>query len=386
MRKLLFLVGGVVLVESVFFSALAPLLPRYAHELHLSKLGAGILVGSYAAGSVFGTLPAGWIASRFGARVTALSGLALLSVLSSAFAFAHSIWWLDLTRAGQGVGASLAWTGSLAWLVNEAPRERRGELIGLALAGASGGALLGPAVGAIATIVGVRPTFVAISALGGVLAIWGAIVVPSPGRRERQLLRALFPALRRPGIRAGLWLLTLPSLLFGVLGVLGPLRLSHVGFAGSAIGAVFLLSAGLEAVVSVFGGRWADRMGHEVPLRASLVGSMVACAILPLGNNEWSLALLIVAAATASGAFFAPAMALLADQAERAGLEQTLGFTLLNAAWAPGNFIGSSGGGALAAATNNATPFLVVAVLCLLTLPILRRLLRLESLREPASA
>jgi hypothetical protein len=42
MRVLLFLVSAVLFFEAVFFSALAPLLPTYAHELGLSKLEAGV--------------------------------------------------------------------------------------------------------------------------------------------------------------------------------------------------------------------------------------------------------------------------------------------------------------------------------------------------------
>ena len=44
MRRLLILVCAVVLVETVFFSALAPLLPHYADSLTLSKSGATRLI------------------------------------------------------------------------------------------------------------------------------------------------------------------------------------------------------------------------------------------------------------------------------------------------------------------------------------------------------
>jgi MFS family permease len=120
------------------------------------------------------------------------------------------------------------------------------------------------------------------------------------------------------------------------------------------------------------------------PLRASLIASALACLILPLGKNDWSLAVLVVLAATAFGAFFAPAMALLADQAERAGLEQALGFALLNTAWAPGHLAGSAGGGVLAGTAGDATPYLILALLCALTLPALKHLLQRERIRDTA--
>ncbi len=167
MRRLLLLVSAVVLVEAVFFSALAPLLPHYARTLDLSKFEAGVLTGAYAAGSFVGSVPGGLVASRLGVKTTMLSGLGVLAALSVVFGFATSFWLLDLARFGQGIGAAFSWTGALAWLVDEAPRERRGELIGLATAAAAAGALLGPAVGAAATLVGARPAFGGGRAAGG---------------------------------------------------------------------------------------------------------------------------------------------------------------------------------------------------------------------------
>ena len=65
---------------------------------------------------------------------------------------------------------------------------------------------------------------------------------------------------------------------------------------------------------------------------------------------------------------------LLADQTERAGLEQAFGFALLNAAWAPGHLIGSVAGGALAGAAGDTAPYLGLAGLCAVTLPALKQL------------
>ena len=40
MRRLFWLVAAVVLVDTMFFAAVAPLLPHYSDELELSKTGA----------------------------------------------------------------------------------------------------------------------------------------------------------------------------------------------------------------------------------------------------------------------------------------------------------------------------------------------------------
>ena len=101
MRKLFLLVSAVVLVDTAFFAAIAPLLPKYAADLDLSKSAAGILTASYAAGTLVGSLPAGWLAVRFGVKPTLLTGLSLLAITSVAFGFANHVVLLDWIIAPQ---------------------------------------------------------------------------------------------------------------------------------------------------------------------------------------------------------------------------------------------------------------------------------------------
>ena len=91
MRRLFWLVAAVVLVDTMFFAAVAPLLPHYSDELDLSKTGAGVLTAAYPAGTFVGALPAGWLAIRWGVKPTLLAGLAMLGLSSLAFASASSI-------------------------------------------------------------------------------------------------------------------------------------------------------------------------------------------------------------------------------------------------------------------------------------------------------
>ena len=372
MRRLLFLVSSIVLVETIFFSALSPLLPHYSDEFGLSKSESGILVAAYALGGFVGAIPGGLFAQRIGVKPTVLFGLAVMSSMSVVFGFADSVWLLDVARLGQGFGSAFAWGGGLAWLVAAAPRNRRGELIGIAMGAAVGGALLGPVLGSVATIIGTGPAFSGVAALGAGLGVW-AWMTPAFSPGERQPLAALFRAVREPRVAGGIWLLALPSLLFGVIGLLAPLRLDELHFSGTAIGAVFLVAAGFEVLASPLIGRWSDRSGRLAPARAFLVVATVMSLLLPWPEERWTLAALVVGASIAYGAFFVPGTALLSDGAEDVGLDQGFGFALLNLAWAPGHIVGSAAGGALADAMGDAVPYLILAGLCLATLFAVRR-------------
>jgi MFS family permease len=74
MRRLLLLGSAVVFIDVVFFTAITPLLPGYADDLGLSKAAAGVLSGAYAAGTLAMSLPAGFLATRFGPRRTLVAG------------------------------------------------------------------------------------------------------------------------------------------------------------------------------------------------------------------------------------------------------------------------------------------------------------------------
>ena len=186
MRRLFLLVCAVVLVDTAFYAAIVPVLPHYSEELDLSKSAAGILTASYAAGTLVGAIPAGWLASRVGVKPILIFGLCLMSVTSVVFGLASNIVVLDVTRFIQGVAGACSWAAGMAWLVGMAPAERRGELIGSSLSAAIVGMLLGPVIGGMATVVGDVPVFSAVALIGLGLAAWAATmpgVPPAEGRR-----------------------------------------------------------------------------------------------------------------------------------------------------------------------------------------------------------
>src|SRR4051812_46641370 len=174
MRRLVAFVCVVVFVDTMFYAAITPLLPTLSDEYGLSKTAAGILAASYPAGTLIGALPGGWMASRVGTRPTVLLGLGLMVAASIAFAFASSVEVLDAARFAQGLGGAASWAGALGWLIGAAPRERRGELIGPALAAGVAGALFGPAVGALADAIGQEPVFGGIALIGAGMMVWAA--------------------------------------------------------------------------------------------------------------------------------------------------------------------------------------------------------------------
>jgi MFS family permease len=373
-----FLVGAIVFVDTLFFAALTPLLPHYADELGLGKGGAGVLAAAYPAGCFFGGIPSGIVAARFGVKPTVLIGMSCVAVTTALFGFAQEAWQLDLARFVQGLASAFSWTGALTWLVAAAPAGRRGALIGQAFAAAVAGALFGPVLGGVASVAGTGATFsaVAIASLG--IAGW-ALATPAAPPGEPQPLSMLGRAVYDRRIQLSIWLVVLPALLFGTLGVLGPLRLDELGFGAIAIGAIWLIAGVLETGNNVIIGRIADRRGPLVPVRVGLIGTVVATAILPWPGNPYVLGVVIVGAAVAFGTFYTPGMTLLTHAAEHRGLDYGYAFALINMAWAPGQAGGSAISGAVAEVTSDAVPYLVLCGVAALTLAALWRSARSSS-------
>jgi len=98
-----------------------------------------------------------------------------------------------------------------------------------------------------------------------------------------------------------------------------------------------------------------------------LLTSCLVAAILPWPDHAWFLAALVVAAGFAFGSFWTPAMSMITDEAELRGLDYGYAFALVNIAWAPGQAGGAAIGGAIASATSDAVPYLVLAAICLAT-------------------
>jgi MFS family permease len=371
-RRLLLLVGAVVFVDTMFFAALTPLLPEFAERLDLSKGEAGALAAAYAFGALAGGIPGGISAARLGVKPTVLLGLGGMAVTTVTFGFADAYWLLVTARLLQGWSSAFSWTAALSWLVAAAPRNRRGELIGAAMGSAIFGALFGPVLGAAASETSIELAFSSVAVLAAVLAAW-AWRTPSFTPGERQPLRLLARPLRDRPALAAIWLMAVPGLFFGTLGVLGPLRLDELGFGGIAIGATWLVAAGLEAVLAPVVGRLSDRHGRRGPLAFALAGATVVGATIPWLQSAWLLAVFVVLSAITIGIVWTPTMSLLTDRAEALGLDYAYGFAVVNVAWAPGAFIGPAAGGALAQATSDAVPYLLLSAACALTLGLLWR-------------
>ncbi len=364
MRRLLILASAMVFFDVAFFSAIAPLLPDYVAELGLSKAQAGVLSASYAAGTLFFSLPAGLLAARAGPRRTVIGGLLLLGVASVAFGFSHHFLLLCSARFIQGAAGALIWSGALTWLITASPPERRGSVIGTALGTAVAGALLGPVLGALAAEIGTEVVFSAVLVVAAALALFASRLPEAQPPEPQDLHEVVETIFSRPIVLATAFV-AIPSVMFGAVEVLVPLQIAGLGGGHALIAGGFIAGAALEAVLAPIAGRYSDRVGRRMPFMVGLSICAVAMGAVAMGQSMFIVMSGLILTSLGGGICFTPALTMLSEIAEASRLHQGFAAGLSNMAWAAGQVAGGLAGGGVASVAGNAAPSLAIIVLLL---------------------
>lgn len=363
-RRLLLFISAMMFLELFFFAVLSPLLPGLKRELAMSTSQAGVLVAMYAAGGLVGAIPAVMIAVRVGVKATALPSLVTFAVMSVVFGLLRSYDALLISRFAQGLAAAALWTAAMVWLLEAAPPERRGEMLGFAFGVSEAGAIAGPAVGGLAAAVGRGWTFAGVSLAA--LALAGAgmrLPAPPPMADTTIRLRSMLSAAQ---VRTAMWIALIPAVLLAQISVLAPLQQHRLGAGAGEIAATFGIAAALGILVRPRFGRWSDRHGPLRPIRLGLLASAPVVLAVPWMGSRVGAALLVIASLVLTGVLWAPLMVMLSDACTAAGIGQVMAVAIMDLTWPPGNVLGSSGGAELAQAAGQRWAYAATAAALLL--------------------
>jgi MFS family permease len=187
----------------------------------------------------------------------------------------------------------------------------------------------------------------------------------------------------RPVLEAAAFV-AVPSVMFGAIEVLVPLRIDALGGGHGLIAGGFIVGAALEATLAPLAGRISDRVGRRLPYVAGLSVCAVAMVAFAVVTTLGAVIGALVLTSLGAGLCFAPALTLISDVAEWSSLHQGFAAGLSNMAWASGQVIGGIGGGVVAQFTGNSEPSLVIAALLACTVFYAYR--TMESTPEPHPA
>lgn len=250
-----------VLIETIGFGIILPVLPQLIVELTGSDISTAALYGGWLAvvyaGMQFFCAPLmGNLSDRFGRRPVLLLSLTAFSIDYALMGLAPTLGWLFLGRLVAGItGAS--YTPAYAYVADVSPPERKAQNFGLIGAAFGLGFIIGPIIGGLLGDLGVRVPFFAAAGLALVNVVYGYFVLPETlpksARRDFSWARAhplgALQALRRYPV---------------VLGIAGVLFLHY------------LAHHSLPAVWSFYGAEKFDWGPREIGYSLGAVGLMMA--------------------------------------------------------------------------------------------------------------
>lgn len=143
--------GGVFIVTLLGLLAIGatlPVLPRYVKgPLDSGDLEVGIVTGAFAITGLASRPLAGHFADRRGRKRVVILGSLLSAVAGALYFVPAGVPGLIVARLFLGAGEGMVYTAGSAWVVDLAPPERRGRMIGLYGLAIWGGLALGPPIG-----------------------------------------------------------------------------------------------------------------------------------------------------------------------------------------------------------------------------------------------
>lgn len=306
----------------LFWASLAALLPTlslYLQDIGASKPEIGIVMGAFAIGLLLFRPWLGQMADRQGRKRVLLIGVVVVAIAPLGYLFTNSIPLLIAIRAFHGLSIAAFTTAFSTLVVDLAPIQNRGEVIGYMSLVNPIGMAVGPALGGfIQAWAGYTPLFL-LSAGLGVGAIGCAFAVKPPSAQlaesthERRQTAPFWRLLLSSRLRTPTLVLLMIGLAFGVLSTFLPLFIQEIQVNLNA-GLFYTAAAISSFLVRLLTGRASDRYGRGRFITLGLM--FYTLAMLMLWVAESPAVFLVAGALEGAGAgIFLPMMvALLADR------------------------------------------------------------------------
>ena len=276
--------------------AVLPVLPRYVTgPLDSGEIAVGVVIGCYAVTGLLLRPIAGRIADTRGRRPTLVAGSLLATVAGLLYLVPAGIPGLIVARLFLGAGEGMVFTAGSAWIVDLAPTERRGRVIGLYGLAVWGGLSLGPLIGELllhASSYELVWIFAAAAPFTGALI---ALRTRDPFTPRATPSRG--PLIARESLRPGT-ALALGSVGYAAVAAFVVLHLDARGVGHGA--AVFIAFAATVVVTRLVGGDLPDRLG---PARCALGAACVEAAGLLAIALAQSLPVALLGAVAMGAAF-----------------------------------------------------------------------------------
>jgi MFS family permease len=341
--------------------AVLPVLPRYVDgPLGAGNVAVGVVIGAYAITGLLLRPVAGRFADRRGRKPAVLIGSLLMAVGGFLYLLPLGVGGLIAARLVLGAGEGTVFVAGSAWIVDLAPPERRGRVIGLYGLAVWAGLSIGPLLGElIQHNAGYTPVWI----FAGAMPLVGALIalrVPDPFRPHKWLEHEHHSLIAREAVVPGA-ALALGSAGYAALAGFVVLHLDARGVGHGAL--VFGAFATMVVLTRLAGGDLPDRVGPARVATAAALVEAVGLATIAFAQNLPAA----IAGALAMGAAFSllyPSLSLIVvNQVSEARRGAALG--TFTAFFDAGVGLGAPLAGAAVALSSYEGSFLLAAAIAL---------------------
>jgi MFS family permease len=263
--------------------AVLPVLPRYVHgPLDGGNIAVGVVVGCYAVTGLLLRPVAGRVADRRGRKPAVLAGSLLVAAAGFLYLLPFGIGGLIAARLVLGAGEGTVFTAGSAWIVDLAPEDRRGRVIGLYGLAVWGGLSIGPLVGELLQR---TAGYSLVWVFAGAMPLLGAALatrVPDPYAPHPRLRHEKHPLIAREAVGPGT-ALALGSVGYATVAAFVVLHLDARGVGHGAT--VFGAFATMVVLTRLVAGDLPDRIGPGRVATGAALAEAVGLATIAVAHS-----------------------------------------------------------------------------------------------------
>jgi DHA1 family multidrug resistance protein-like MFS transporter len=372
-RKNLFILSFTLVVVTLGFGVVIPIIPFYMESLGAGGTELGLLVASYAVMRLVCAPVWGSISDQIGRKPVMMIGIFGYGITMFLFGLATELWMLFAARILSGILSSATSPTTMAYIGDSTSEEDRGGGMGILGAAVGLGTIFGPALGGLLAGESLSTPFFIAGGMSILALILTWILLPESLPRESRRpseskipipeLHLWWQALSSPiGILLVLaFILTCGLMIF--YGIFGLYALERFGFGPEEVGIIFMVVGLVSAITQgVFTGPLTRRWGESPVIKIGMLGSAVSLILIAWAENYWTV-LITIGLFVFMTAILTPAISSLTSK--RAETKQGMAMGLSNSFMSLGRIAGPLWAG-FALDLNLILPFVSGAVVMLI--------------------
>jgi MFS family permease len=276
--------------------------PLYAHQLNMSGVVIGSLIGIPVIAQIFFSLAGGALTDRLGGRIMVLIAFTAMSAAGVVFYFAHSFFPLLLGQVLLVLSRAVYWPASQT-IASNLPEGR--VQLGRLSAFSNIGQISGTAVaGVLLAQFGFQIAFLALTFMGAisfVLGVRSPLGAPGDEHRSAQFFSNFIPLLRRRTIYFAIMCAYVSALPISLGQSFFPILLTEFGFASQTTGSLLALRALGAVTAGLLVARYIKSTSRRALPLISMIGVAAAIGFIPLSNNAIVVGFFLLGVGVSSG-------------------------------------------------------------------------------------